>query len=496
MSSSRLIKCLSSNNNYIVRSFSKSSIPTTPTPDFPGEYKEPIVKTQIPGPQSKALVEKLNKLQDPRAAHFFADYANSRGNYIADVDGNILLDLYCQIASIPIGYNNPELIKAAKSDRWVSAIINRPSLGVLPPKDWPALIENSFMQVSPKGLNQVFTAMCGSCANECAFKAVFMHYQHIKRGGKPFTPEELSSCMKNEQPGSPSLSILSFKKGFHGRTFGTLSTTRSKAIHKLDIPAFDWPAATFPDLKYPLAEHAKENREIEDRCLQEVESLIKTWHIPVAGLIVEPIQAEGGDNYATPYFFQGLRDITKKHGVSMIVDEVQTGMGATGKFWAHEHWNLTSPPDIVTFSKKMQAAGFYHNLDYRPSESYRNFNTWMGDPVRALELEVVIGEIKKNHLLDNVVITGNYLKEGLFDIASRYPGIIQNIRGEGTFLAIDLPTPAERDRIISHIRLLGVEMGGCGERSIRFRPMLVCQPSHINQFLNRFDTTMKELFKH
>ncbi|KAM9986666.1 hypothetical protein ACTFIY_011093 [Dictyostelium cf. discoideum] len=494
MSSSRLIKCLSS-NNYIVRSFSKSSIPTTPTPDFPGEYKEPIVKTQIPGPQSKALIERLNKLQDPRAAHFFADYANSRGNYISDVDGNILLDLYCQIASIPIGYNNPELIKAAKSDRWVSAIINRPSLGVLPPKDWPALIENSFMQVSPKGLNQVFTAMCGSCANECAYKAVFMHYQHVKRGGKPFTPEELSSCMKNQEPGSPSLSILSFKKGFHGRTFGTLSTTRSKAIHKLDIPAFDWPAATFPDLKYPLAEHAKENREIEDRCLQEVEQLIKTWHIPVAGLIVEPIQAEGGDNYATPYFFQGLRDITKKHGVSMIVDEVQTGMGATGKFWAHEHWNLTSPPDIVTFSKKMQAAGFYHNLDYRPSESYRNFNTWMGDPVRALELEVVIGEIKKNHLLDNVVITGNYLKNGLFDIAARYPGLIQNIRGEGTFLAIDFPTPAERDRVISHIRLLGVEMGGCGERSIRFRPMLVCQPSHINQFLNRFDQTMKELYK-
>ncbi|EGC36694.1 4-aminobutyrate transaminase [Dictyostelium purpureum] len=495
MSTSRLVKCLNS-NQHIVRSFGSRSTPSSPTPDFIGEYKEPIVKTKtIPGPESKALSEKLNKVQDPRAAHFFADYANSRGNYIADVDGNVLLDLYCQIASIPIGYNNPELIKAAKSDKWISAIINRPSLGVLPPKDWPELIQNSFMQVAPKGLHQVFTAMCGSCANECAYKAVFMHYQHIQRNGAPFTEEDLQSCMKNQVPGSPELSILSFKKGFHGRTFGTLSTTRSKAIHKLDIPAFNWPAATFPDLIYPLEQNEKKNRDIENKCLQEVEHLIKTWPIKVAGLIVEPIQAEGGDNHATPYFFQGLRDITKKYGVAMIVDEVQTGMGATGKFWAHEHWNLSSPPDIVTFSKKMQAAGFYHNIEFRPSESYRNFNTWMGDPLRALELEVVIEQIKKNHLLDNVTITGDYLKNGLFDISNKYPGVLSKIRGDGTFLAIDLPTAAERDAIIAAIRLKGVEMGVCGDKSIRFRPMLICKPNHIDQFLNRFDQTLNELKK-
>jgi len=351
------------------------------------------------------------------------------------------------------------------------------------------------MQVAPKGLHQIFTAMCGSCANECAYKAVFMHYQHIKRGGAPFSPEELSSCMSNQAPGSPSLAILSFKKGFHGRTFGTLSTTRSKAIHKLDIPAFDWPAATFPQLKYPLDKYAKENREIEDQCLAEVEHLIKTWHIPVAGLIVEPIQAEGGDNHATPYFFQGLRDITKRHGVSMIVDEVQTGMGATGKFWAHEHWNLTSPPDIVTFSKKMQAAGFYHNIDYRPSESYRNFNTWMGDPVRALELEVVVEQIKKNHLLDTVNITGDYLMKGLNDFQIKYPNLVKNLRGQGTFVAFDLPSSADRDAVVNSLRLKGVETGGCGVDAIRMRPMLVAQPYHIAQFFDRFDVTLKELSK-
>ncbi|GAM26467.1 hypothetical protein SAMD00019534_096420 [Acytostelium subglobosum LB1] len=477
----------------LIRYYSKTVLPQTPCPEFPGEYREPIIKTVIPGPQSLELQKKLNQYQDPRATHFFADYSNSRGNYIADVDGNILLDLYCQIASIPIGYNNPELIKAAKSDKWISTIINRPSLGVLPPKDWPALIQNSFMQVAPKGLKNVFTAMCGSCANECAYKAVFMHYQHIKRGGAPFSEEELQSCMKNQAPGSPALSILSFKKAFHGRTFGTLSTTRSKAIHKLDIPAFDWPAASFPDLKYPLEQHEKENRQEEDRCLAEVEKLIKTWHIPVAGLIVEPIQAEGGDNWASPYFFQGLREITLKHNVSFIVDEVQTGMGVTGKFWAHEHWNLTTPPDIVTFSKKMQAAGFYHNINYRPSESYRNFNTWMGDPLRALELEVVIEQIKKNHILENVTVTGKYLKNGLTDFQKKYPKLVSNVRGVGTFLAFDFPTPAIRDQVVASLRAKGVETGGCGNNAIRMRPMLICQPSHINIFFDRFDATLKEL---
>ena len=87
----------------------------------------------------------------------------------------------------------------------------------------------------------------------------------------------------------------------------------------------------------------------EQRCLDEVEHLIKTYHVPPCAVIVEPIQSEGGDNHASPAFFRGLREVTKKHGVLLIVDEVQTGVGATGKFWAHEHWDLPTPPDMVFF---------------------------------------------------------------------------------------------------------------------------------------------------
>jgi 4-aminobutyrate aminotransferase/(S)-3-amino-2-methylpropionate transaminase len=130
--------------------------------------------------------------------------------------------------------------------------------------------------------------------------------------------------MMNHPPGSPALDILSFEKSFHGRTLGTLSSTRSKPIHKLDIPAFNWPKAPFPVIRYPLEENVSENRREEDQCLEQFESIIRTWHNPIAAIIIEPIQGEGGDNQASSYFYQKLRSITKKYDILMIVDEVYT----------------------------------------------------------------------------------------------------------------------------------------------------------------------------
>jgi 4-aminobutyrate aminotransferase/(S)-3-amino-2-methylpropionate transaminase len=477
----------------LVRTISIRTLPTTPTPPFPDEPLGPNVKTAVPGPASNAIRDELNKLQDIRTGHFFADYEKSRGNYVVDADGNTLLDVFSQIASLAVGYNNPSVIEALRDPGWMTYMVNRPALGIMPPKGWPELLQSTFMQVAPTGLSQVFTAMCGSCANECAYKAVFMTHQNRKRGGKPFTEEELQSCMRNQPPGSPNLSILSFQGGFHGRTFGTLSTTCSKPIHKVDIPAFDWPKAPFPKLKYPLEEHAEENRREEQRCLEKVREIIKTYRVPVAGCVVEPIQAEGGDNWASPEFFRGLRDITKELGVALIVDEVQTGVAATGRFWAHEHWGLTTPPDIVTFSKKMQCAGFYHNIDFRPSEGYRNFNTWMGDPARVFLLRAILGEIKSKNLIDNVNITGKYLKNGLHELEAKYGDKVSKVRGSGTFLAFDLPDPTKRDKLIHILRQKGVESGGSGSASVRLRPQLVFAPRHAAQFLDLLDASLAEL---
>jgi 4-aminobutyrate aminotransferase/(S)-3-amino-2-methylpropionate transaminase len=139
-------------------------------------------------------------------------------------------------------------------------------------------LKNGLLKASPPGLDKIFTAQSGSEANELAFKAAFMLYRRKERGeGVEWTSEEISSCINNAKPGSPDLAILSFANSFHGRGFGSLSTTRSKAVHKLDIPSFDWPQAPFPALKYPLDKFATENAAEEKRCLEKVEELITTW---------------------------------------------------------------------------------------------------------------------------------------------------------------------------------------------------------------------------
>lgn len=392
-----------------------------------------------------------------------------------------------------MGYNNPALAKVAQTPEMVNAIINRPALGNFPPEDWAEVLRTGILKVAPKGLDQVFTAMAGSDANETAYKAAFMWRRQQERGGPDveFTAEETSSAMNNQSPGASDLSILSFKTGFHGRLFGSLSTTRSKPIHKLDIPAFDWPQATFPLLKYPLEEHVEENAAAEKAALDEVEHLIKNYHIPPAAVIVEPIQSEGGDNHASPAFFRGLREVTKKHNVLLIVDEVQTGVGATGKFWAHDHWDLPTPPDMVTFSKKAQTAGYYFgNPELRPNKPYRQFNTWMGDPARAILFRAIVDEIERLDLVNNTARVGDYLFGKLEGLASKYPGQFANLRGkgQGTFIAFDNP---RRDEFLKKAKGLGINIGGSGESAVRLRPMLIFQEHHADILIEALEKIVK-----
>ena len=198
-------------------------------PLFPSEPQGPSIRTAIPGPESKKAIRRLDKVFDIRSLNMMANYQNSFGNYIADPDGNVLLDVYAQIASIPIGYSNPNLLRAATSPAMASAIINRTALGNFPQHDWASILEAGILKVAPRGLDQVFTAMAGSDANETAYKAAFMWKRRMERGGPDadFSAEEIDSAMNNQSPGSPHMSILSFKTGFHGRLFGSLSTTRS-----------------------------------------------------------------------------------------------------------------------------------------------------------------------------------------------------------------------------------------------------------------------------
>ncbi|CAK7890741.1 4-aminobutyrate aminotransferase [[Candida] anglica] len=451
---------------------------------FPEEPKAPVVKsTEFPGPQTKAKINSLGDYMDNRPVYFVADYEKSVGNYIVDVDGNTLLDVYAQIASIPLGYNNPALIQAAKSDKMIRAIVDRPALSNFPGADTEEIIAE-LIKVAPKGQDKIFSGLSGADANELAFKAAFFWYQSQKRGfHTDFSAEENKTVMENAAPGSPELAIMSFDRAFHGRLFASASCTRSKPIHKLDMPSFKWPKAEYPSYKYPLDKHVAENAEEDKRCLAIVDNLFKTWHAPIAALLIEPIQSEGGDNHGSNEFFQGLRDITLKYGALMIVDEVQTGVGATGTMWCHEHFNLSPAPDMVTFSKKFQSAGYYfHDPEIIPNVAYRQFNTWCGDPARMILAGAIGAEILKHDLAAKAQKVGSYLFGKLEALQVKYPKHLRDLRGKNraTFIAWSLEDGAARNKFLSDMKTVGINIGGCAEDSVRLRPTLVFEEKHAD----------------
>jgi 4-aminobutyrate aminotransferase / (S)-3-amino-2-methylpropionate transaminase len=472
-----------------------SPFPKVPAPPIAGEPERASMKTRVPGPRSEELRARHARFQDARTVHLYQDAQKSLGNYLCDVDGNTLLDIYAHIAAVPIGYNHPDLLAAWKSGRFDWTAGFRPALGVAPAPEWVDVVERALVRIAPPGMTRIVTVTTGAEAVENAIKAAFIRLARRRRGDKPPTAADLDACMQNAQTDANRYKVISFEGGFHGRSLGALSLTRSKAIHKVDMPAFQWPTAPFPANRHPLDEHADENRAAEARSLEAVEAILRAHPDEVAALIVEPIQGEGGDRHASADFFRGLRKLTREHGVAFIADEVQTGGGVTGSWWAHASWGPEGAPDIVTFSKKLQLGGYFCREEFFPAEAYRIFNTFLGDPLRAAQLEVVVEVAERDGLLDTARITGDWLVAELEALQGRHPALLSQARGQGTYAAIDVRDAATRDRILDAAKQRGLEAGGCGAQSIRFRPALVFAPRHAGEALGILEDALSEVHR-
>lgn len=352
------------------------------------------------------------------------------------------------------------------------------------------MVRDILLPLAPKGLSEVLVNCgCGSNANEDAFKIAFAYAMKNRRGGAAPSAQEIEQALNNK---GEQLSIVSFRGAFHGRSLGALSSTHSKAIHKIGSPRFDWPAATFPDIKYPYHENEAHNTKEENRSLDELEKIFKTSKKQIAGVIIEPILAEGGDKMASPTFYLGVQEIAHRNDALFIVDEVQTGGGSTGKFWAHTLWGPRVDPDIVTFAKKLQVSGLFYKPHLRPQRPFAIYNTSHGDPVRLLNLRKITEVIATDDLLRQSERVGMLLKNGLIALSNKYP--ISNVRGHGLFLSYDLPTPDLATQFVKDTLSFGVNVGTCGERSIRVRPSLIFETKHANIYLDRVEYALKESF--
>uniref|UniRef100_A0A1I7RUG4 Gamma-amino-N-butyrate transaminase n=1 Tax=Bursaphelenchus xylophilus TaxID=6326 RepID=A0A1I7RUG4_BURXY len=272
--------------------------------------------------------------------------------------------------------------------------------------------------------------------------------------------------------------------------------TISKAIHKVDIPAFDWPIAKFPRYKYPLVKHENYNKKQDEESLEDVKKHFiarKKEKRDVAALIVEPIQSEGGDFHASNEYFHELQKLCKEHGVTFIVDEVQTGGGASGHFWAHEKWGLPEAPDIVTFSKKALIGGYYYKDELTVNEPYRIFNTWMGEPTKLVILEKVVEIIKRDRLVEQTAKVGAHLYKSLEDLERHFPNLVSNVRGQGNLCAFDLPDAAKRDKLLAVALKYGLHVGGCGDLTVRFRPALIFEQKHADIATEILAQSLKKL---
>jgi 4-aminobutyrate aminotransferase/(S)-3-amino-2-methylpropionate transaminase len=359
-----------------------------------------------------------------------------------------------------------------------------------PPQEMPGLVGKFTDLYRPKGLDFLYSgSTCGSTAVENAMKATFIKYSRYHMNQTYDKDLMLKSALYSFEPGCPSLDILSFKSGFHGRTLKTLELCSSKAEHKLYLALKNKPFAPAPVLRYPLSENVKENDLEIERCLSETRDIIKNNRKPIAGMIIEPIQSEGGDRHMPAKFLKGIRKLAWDNQITFIVDEIQTGGGASGKMWAYEHsLDIGNTPDIVVFGKKLQCTGYFTTWDYIPDVTYKNHSTWHGD-IPRLHMAVEIGNIiREEQLLDRVKDTGEFILNGLRDL-EKSTDIIHSSRGLGSLMAFDVrvPQPDFVKAMLNH----GINASGCGSQSVRLRPSLTLTRDEAAVFLDVLGKVVK-----
>ena len=410
------------------------------------------------------------------------DLKKSHGSWLVDArNGREYLDLFSMFASMPIGYNHPYMME--NKDRLTHAALNKVTNSDVYSTEMAEFVETVARIAQPDYLPYAFYVEGGTLAVENALKVSF-----------DWKVRKNLAAGKGAKGGK----VLHFKDCFHGRSGYTMSLTDSPDPRKtLYFPKFDWPRVLNPKITFPLDEAAVAEAEIQS--IAEIKAAIHANPDDIAALIIEPIQGEGGDNHFREEFFRALRTICDENEILFIYDEVQTGIGLTGKMWAHQHYSEDCRPDIISFGKKTQICGIFvsdriddveNNVFHESSRLNSTFGGNIADMVRfTLYLEV----IEKEGLVQIAAENGEYVLDKLQALQKKYGDVVSNSRGKGHFCAFDLPNGDILNNLLSLIADEGALMLGCGTHSIRFRPHLNISQDEIDTGFEMIEKAIQKL---
>ena len=414
-----------------------------------------------------------------------ADLMRSHGMYLYDARyDKYYLDFFSFFASWALGHNHPKMEDPEFVEKIAFIARHKPSNSDIYTVEMAQFVATFERVAMPAEFSHLFFISGGALAVENALKTAFdWKVRKNIAAGK----------------GEKGYKLIYFREAFHGRTGYTVSMTNTFDPNKTKFfPKFDWYRIDNPKLTFPLnEENLRKVEEAEKSAIEQIESILSRDADDIAAIIIEPIQGEGGDNHFRGEFFKGLRELADKYDVMLIFDEVQTGVGLTGKFWAYQHFDVI--PDIISFGKKTQVCGIM--VTSRVDEVKENvFNvpsrinsTWGGNLVDMVRSQRILEIIEEDNLVDNAAKVGEYLLSKLNELGDDFPTLLSNIRGRGLMCAFDLPDTQLRDKL----RLKAFEKGlivlPCGEKSIRFRPPLTCTNEEVDKMAAIMYDCLKEL---
>jgi 4-aminobutyrate aminotransferase len=436
----------------------------------------PQIKTSLPGPKAKALIDKDAKYVSPSYTRGYPlVMARGEGAIVEDVDGNLFLDCAAGIAVNSTGHSHPEVVKAIVEQSQKFLHMSGTDFYYEPQV---RLAEEIASIVPIHGGVKSFFGNSGTEANEAAIKLARYHSK------RPF--------------------LIAFLGSFHGRTLGSLSLTASRAVQRKGFGptapgVFHTPYADCYRCPLGLKAH-----DCAAECLNFLEEQILVHLVSpeeVAAIVVEPIQGEGGYLVPPATFHQRLMQIAEQHGILLIVDEVQSGMGRTGKMFASEHFGLE--PDIMSIAKGLASglplgitAARAEVMDWPPGA---HASTFGGNPVACAAALATI-KLLKESLITNAATVGDHLIAGLRELQGRHP-LIGDVRGKGLMIGIELVrnrqtkerATTERDAVVDRMFARGVLVLGAGRNAIRLSPPLVLTKEQANACLKALDESIGEI---